>query len=323
MDRGSTIGVSSMNTTNSHRFFVDAGDLRIFFDRLSSALTKSSLLAKERTIPVDKAETVTTNGLKAVVDAVQHRQASTSIQSVKRDPHFASTLRLLTTQLRDNYRACIEKELGSKKVEFTFSLLSEPVPNFLDVLGKLDAENSHSDLIRWLLDPRKATTVAPAALHALVTRLPKQTEWQGLITSAIQHHALSVRREHAFTLEETGEENEGRLDLLISGPGFRLVIENKVGSDEHDNQTELYWQWLERQPGLKGGLFLSPAGFLAQNKHFKELSYVDLLNCLLEGPTQAPMATTEKAVLSCYVKALAAGILRQEFSIIGHPRGES
>ena len=311
-----------MDALNSRKFHIDASELRALFDRLSSVLAKPCLLEKEASTQ-GEAHALTANGLRAVVEAVQGRQTSVSNQSVAGDPRFTSTIRLLATRLRDTYRARVAAELGQRKIEMLASLLSHPVPDILDVLGKSDEENSHSDLIRWLLDPRKANSIAPAALHALVLRLPRPTVWQGLITSAIQQHALSVRREHAFSLDESREESQGRLDLLISGPGFRLVIENKVSSEEHDNQTELYWRWLERQPGLTGGMILSPVGFLARNKNFRALSYVELLNCLLEGPVRARIEEMEEAVLASYIKTLAAGILRHEFSIIGQPRGET
>jgi len=305
-----------MNAPNTRQFHIDAGELRSLFHRLSRALAKPFSLEQGASSQVNHADAVPAKGLLAVVDAVQRRQTLGSNLSVETDPRLASTMKVLAKRLRDTYRAHVAAELGLRKIELLTSLLSHPVPDILDVLGKSDEENAHSDLIRWLLDPKRATSIAPAALHEIVSRLPQPTKWQGLIASAIQQNTLSVLRERAFSLEESREENQGRLDLLISGRGFTLVIENKVGSEEHDGQTDLYWQWLKTQPGLQGGILLSPVGFSAQNRNFETLSYVELLNCLLEGPTRAPIEAMEEAVLASYVKALAAGILRQELYLL-------
>jgi hypothetical protein len=202
------------------------------------------------------------------------------------------------------------------------SLLSHSVPDLLHILGKTEEENTHSDIIRWFLDPREAKVIAPAALHGLVERLRYPAKWHGVISAAIRQHALSVRREHAVQMEEVDGEDQGRIDLLISGPGFRMIIENKVGSDEHDNQTDRYWRWLERQRGLTAGIFLSPVGFPARNANFKALSYTELLICLLEGPLQTHIEGIEEAALASYVKTLAAGILRQELSVIRQTGGK-
>ena len=313
----------SLSTVKDQRCDLEAGQLRALLDHLSSALANPRLVGKARAAQSLEEHTPTLDSLRIVVDAVHRRGPLASNQPVARDPHLGSTINWLTTQLRDKYLARVKAELGSGKALVLRSLLSHTVPDLLDILGKRDEENAHSDVIRWLLDPREAKVIAPAALHVLVERLPRPTEWQRLISDAVRQHALSVRREHAINTEEPDEEGQGRLDLLISGPGFRLVIENKVGSEEHDNQTDLYWQWLKGQPGLQGAMFLTPMGFRAQNGNFKPLSYMNLLNCLLEGPAQVRVEGVEEAVLASYVKTLAASILRQELYAIGQSGGQA
>lgn len=302
---------------------LEVGQVRTLLDRLSSALANLRLAGKVRAEQSLENHTPTLDSLRIVVDAVHRRDPFVLNQPVAQDPHLGARIGQLTTELRDKYLARVKAELGSGKALALRSLLFHPVPNLLDILGKTEEENAHSDVIRWLLDPREAKVIAPAALHVLVKRLRPPTEWQGLISAAVRHHALSVRREHRIRTDDPDEEGQGRIDLLISGPGFRLVIENKVGSEEHDNQTDLYWQWLKGQPGLKGAMFLTPMGFPAQNRDFKPLSYMDLLNCLLEGPVQARVQGVEEAVLASYVKTLAASVLKQELYAIGHWGGQA
>lgn len=305
---------------------LEAGQLRALLDHLSSALANPHSARKAWSARSVQGQTRILDGLRAVVDAVHRRDPLVSDPPAARDPRLAPTISRLTTQLRDTYLAWLGARLDSRKMAVLHSLLSHPVPDLLDILGKTDEENAHSDVIRWLLDPREARVIAPATLHALVELLfqPKEwQEWHTLISDAVRRHTLSVRREYVIPTEDANEEGQGRIDLLISGRDFRLVIENKVGSDEHDNQTVLYWEWLEKEPvKLKGGMFLTRVGFPAQDRHFKPLSYIDLVSCLLEGPAQTQVEGVEEAVLASYVKTLAAGVLQQELHVIAQSGGQ-
>jgi hypothetical protein len=196
-------------------------------------------------------------------------------------------------------------------------LLSHGVPDLLNVLGKSREENINSDMICWLFDPRHAKITAPAALRAIVRTLDNPAEWQLIISVSIKQRTLCIRREYPIAAAALGRETLGRLDLLISGPSFKLVIENKIDSDEHENQTDAYWDWLKKEPEpLKGGMFLTPGGFPAVNRNFKPLSYIDLLSCLLEGPAETGVDGIEEAVLASYVKTLAGGILQRELHLL-------
>ncbi len=186
------------------------------------------------------------------------------------------------------------------------------VVEILTVMNKLDNENAHSDVIRWLLDPLAARNVAPPTLLKLAERLHDPDEWKRRITQAIDRGALSVRSE--VVIGRDGEDGAAldRVDLVVSGPGFVLAIENKVRSHEHDAQTETYAKWMEgfRPERIVGGLFLTPGGESPESPLFRPLSYVDLLDCLLEGPSTGKLEPREALVLSGYVKSLAASVLR-------------
>src|SRR4029453_15493377 len=95
-----------------------------------------------------------------------------------------------------------------------------------------------------------------------------------------------------------------RPDLVISGPGFLLCLENKVSAREHSGQTASYWRWLWKVTGLRGGLFLSPAGLAPASEGFRAVSYMDLLACLLEGAADHGVDSAEEAVPASFVKHL-------------------
>jgi hypothetical protein len=181
----------------------------------------------------------------------------------------------------------------------------------LEVLGRENDENAHSDVIRWLLDPRCAPTIAPAALLAIVERCTPPTEWQQSVAGAIALDCISVRREYVV-----GEEWHGcgldRVDLVISGPDFVLAIENKLWSFEHDDQTGRYWRWLCSVSGRKAGLLLSPRGMPPGCPDFTGMSYLQLVACLLEGPVRRGMLPEEDVVLRAYLKTLQKTVLCAE-----------
>ena len=212
----------------------------------------------------------------------------------------------------------VQRTLAPDKIAVLRTLLAHPVPDFLDMFEKGMHENTNSSVLAWLLDPRTAPTIGPAALTELVARLENGSLWQSRIRAAAGRDAISVQRECPVTEEGTEELHPGRIDLVVWGPDFVLAIENKVQAKEHDNQTSEYWAWLANQPlhRAHAGLFLSPTGLPAFSEHFKPVSYLELLACLLAGPVQTKPEPAEELVLASYVKTLANGLLRSEVRAI-------
>lgn len=241
------------------------------------------------------------------------------VGKVRLELERAERLRSIALDLRRAFARDLPERLGAQKVETLRKYLDLPAPPILKILGKSTDENSNSDVIGWLLDPRNAPTVAPAALTRMARLLDDSPGWIAAIENAIQHDCLSVRRE--VVLEDEGGEvgDISRIDLLVTGPTFLLAIENKILSPEHDGQTAGYWNWLTRRPHLKtGALFLSRSGISAQCSQFKSMSYLDLLDCLLEGPSQKGMRAMEGVVLAGYLRTVADSILRYELWSMEH-----
>ena len=206
--------------------------------------------------------------------------------------------------------------LGNAKLRIVSDLLRQPGPDLLGLLGRCDDENAHSDVLRWLLDPRRAKTIAPAALERLCDKLDPPETWRQCFASAVSRGCLSVRREYAIGSEWSGFDLD-RIDIVISTADVVLAIENKVWSPEHDGQTDSYWQWLCTLPLQYAGIFLTPEGMPAQCGHFKAMSYLELLDLLLEGPTRGePLSAEESVVLAAYTKTLASRILRSELRTV-------
>lgn len=73
--------------------------------------------------------------------------------------------------------------------------------------------------------------------------------------------------------------DDKRIDILIKFDKLWIVIENKIYSGEHDNQTQRYYNYInERCEGREVVyVYLKPTFEEPSCKHFKSLSYVNLL----------------------------------------------
>jgi hypothetical protein len=202
--------------------------------------------------------------------------------------------------------------LGNDRIQALVRLLDIRVPDFLGLLEVAKSENRHSAILRWLLDPHSAPNIAPAALLSLSAILDPAEAWASSMSDSLRTDSVSVVREYTIAREWTDEDRLDRIDIVISGPGFILAVENKVQAREHGEQTRRYWEWLEPLRMLRAGIFLSPSGAAAASPAFRSMSYLELLGCLLDGVLSQSPTVEEEIVMASYAKTLSSGILRTE-----------
>lgn len=163
-----------------------------------------------------------------------------------------------------------------------------------------------------MLDPETAPNIAPRALIALVQRFAEAAAWDEAIRASAASRDISVRREFVIGRASHDGDARDRVDVVVWGRDFVIAIESKIWSLEHGEQTEVYWRWMEQLPYRRGGLFLSPTGHRPACPSFVPISFLELLSCLLEGPSAGPISSTEESVLASYVKTLAGFVIRPE-----------
>ena len=235
------------------------------------------------------------------------------------DPALASRLATALYQLRLELLRDLTKSLGGDAgVSAVGVILHEPVPDFLTMLGLAQNENAHSSVIRWLLDPETAPTVAPRLIGRLVEGLPDASVWLERVAAGAGKGGISVRREVLVGRETAETDATDRLDILVSGSNFALAIENKIWSVEHDDQTRTYWQWLQHLPKgiLRAGIFLSPNGHPASAAGFRPLSYTEFLGMLQQVHQCGLGSAQERTVLAGYIKALATAVLKLQINAL-------
>lgn len=294
---------------------LDLPGLDAFFRDLARALsTRQVVVAPSVVHHADLLES-----LESILNALAgYRIPAPADFPVARLRNAETSLAPLLTRLHDTWVSHVRVGLAPQKVKILATLLASTTPDFLGLLDLSGDENRHSAVLRWLLDPKCAPTIALPALVSLAKRLPDASRWERELLSAAAGGALSVRREYTIAREWTNEDRLARIDIVVTSPTFVLAIENKVEAREHGEQTRVYWDWLAPLHCLRAGLLLSPEGFPAACEEFAALTYLELLACLLEGPSATPSLPEERAVLESYVKTLASGILSSEIRAICH-----
>jgi hypothetical protein len=222
------------------------GDL---LERLTSALERPpsfsgsldpSLLAFNRTSVRDSIAMVADAAGSAHVEL---RQALAEFKTHTIDRAHHERLTSLVNELTTLWSVRATMTLGFKRSTVLQRQLGDPAPDLLGILQREDDENSHSAVLRWLLDPRKAPALAPVALRCLVSRFPEPDAWRSALHDGIALGCVNVRREVVIGHDLDDNGNRDRIDLVVSGPDFVIGIENKVWSLEHDEQTHSYTRW--------------------------------------------------------------------------------
>lgn len=297
---------------------MEAESLRGVLDQLHAALPKATADTTPDEEPLEYR--LVGERLRSFLDRLEQIDLSAVKiwTDVAREGPHGSHLRDVFEGIHRGLKTYVTRVLGHDKIELLLRLLSSSVPDMLNILGRSADENAHSDLIAWLLDPRRAPTIARHALRRLATYLPDHPEesWPAHLAEAVATESISIRREVVIARDFQDAGDLSRVDIVVSGPRFMLAIENKIWSREHSDQTCTYWEWLQSMPGLRGGILLSPSGMAASCGDFVSISYLDLVSCLLEGPTIEPLTSGEEIILSSYLKTLAREITQVEMRTV-------
>ena len=146
--------------------------------------------------------------------------------------------------------------------------------NILQTLGVAKKELCHSDVLAWLLDHR---------LHAYGSHAQQECGFRLFL----QEFGLPPKylcRSYRVRREVVG--SHSRLDIVIEADGrFVIGIENKVDSEEGENQTLAEWDDLKKRGRALNvpdtaihALFLTPSGHPPQSRHFKAVSWQSIAN---------------------------------------------
>jgi hypothetical protein len=142
--------------------------------------------------------------------------------------------------------------------------------NLFGVLGRQRLEETHSNIVAWLLDPDEAHGLGDRFLREFLSAI-------GIREPLPPTGLVAVVRE-----EQQGGD---RPDIVVRGEGWLLVVENKIGASEGD-QTARYAARYKRQARRSYFALLTPDGRPSTySPDFRSISYRQLrliLNGLCE-----------------------------------------
>jgi hypothetical protein len=153
--------------------------------------------------------------------------------------------------------------------------------NLFDVLGRPWLEDAHSYVIAWLMRPTEPHGLKDAFLKAFFEKA-----FAAAAPAGTPECRVAVKKRI----------DGGEVDIEVKGPGWWLIVENKILSEEGPDQTRKYAAYYKRFARVRRGffpVFLSPAGKRPQSCDFAPMSYRDLrqvLESVCESVRPAPDA---------------------------------
>ncbi len=241
----------------------------------------------------------------------------------------------------------------TNKLDFTVSSIRESIINykndsssqkleilyysksFSEILGVSRRELSHSNFIAWLLDNGESHQLGEFSvkkffdivlLYSNDNQKNKHKQLYNAFATEDYHiESLSVQPEYIIN-------GVGRIDiyidLIISFTEQRkniiVIIENKVTSKEHSDQTNKYYNFFSKKenkntifiyiylttiPTLKLINLSEPE---CNCKHFIQINYQSLVDYLIEPSLNQNISTRSKSIITEYLKSLSQPAINLE-----------
>lgn len=214
--------------------------------------------------------------------------------------------------------------------------------SILDIYGIARSETHHSKFLAWLFNPNESHNTGELALRKLlniaVRRGIEQNNqskdfpgFKNTVLTSATHSLTSASNVQVLTeyyIEAQGNKGaKGRIDILIQnvelGTGsINIVIENKIYSNEHDEQTTTYFEGInqkhpnQKHPNQKNiFLYLTPKsnwempkedGPLCTCKDFIEINYQDILTEVLTSILEEPISSATRIAIEDYIHCITS-----------------
>ena len=209
--------------------------------------------------------------------------------------------------------------------------------SILDIYGIARSETHHSKFLAWLFNPNESHNTGELALRKLLNVAVRR----GIEQNNQSKDFLSVKKTvlTSASLSSTSTSNvqvltesyveaqgkkgaKGRIDILIQNvelgtESINIVIENKIYSNEHDEQTTTYFEGINKKfPDQKNiFLYLTPKsnwempkedGPSCTCKDFIEINYQDILTEVLTSILEEPISSATKIAIEDYIHCITS-----------------
>ena len=214
--------------------------------------------------------------------------------------------------------------------------------SILDIYGIARSETHHSKFLAWLFNPNESHNTGELALRKLLNiavrrgleqnNQSKDFLWvkKRVLTSA-SLSSTSTSNVQVLTesyVEAQGKKGaKGRIDILIQNvelgtESINIVIENKIYSNEHDEQTTTYFEGInQKNPNQKNPnqknifLYLTPKSNCEMPKEdgpsctcrdFIEINYQDILTEVLTSILEEPISSATRIAIEDYIHCITS-----------------
>lgn len=168
-----------------------------------------------------------------------------------------------------------------------------------DILGIAHLENIHSRFLAWILNPTEFHQMGDEPLRKLIRLLYYSSKKESLdeqkfpsalalpvLTNSYSITRAEVRCEKSITEKK-------RIDIYINANIFigskeknlQIIVENKIDSAEHDNQTRAYYEWAKKKKTGKDiilAMYLTPfEKNSCSDEHYIHNTYQQLTDFIL------------------------------------------
>ena len=209
--------------------------------------------------------------------------------------------------------------------------------SILDIYGIARSETHHSKFLAWLFNPNESHNTGELALRKLLNIAVRR----GIEQNNQSKDFLSVKKTvlTSASLSSTSTSNvqvltesyveaqgkkgaKGRIDILVSNLALgdeliNIIIENKIYSNEHDEQTTTYFEGINKKfPDKKNiFLYLTPKsnwempkvdGPSCTCKDFIEINYQDILTEVLTSILEEPISSATRVAIEDYIHCITS-----------------
>lgn len=178
--------------------------------------------------------------------------------------------------------------------------------NLFDVLKISRNEIRHSNFLAWLLNPNENHGLGDKYLKGLLSRILKNSNKKNDVLNILlsDFYSFNVYREWK------------NIDILILSDKEKLavIIENKVTSNEHDNQLNRYKKTLEIEyPDYKKiFLYLTPDGLEPSDSDWDILTYTDVVEILENIKNKNNLLPDVTLIMNNYIDVIRRDIVQDQ-----------
>jgi len=226
------------------------------------------------------------------------------------------------------------EELRNEIIQFNNDINVQKLENlyhsksFSEILGVSRKELVHSNFIAWVLNENESHSLGKFPIQKFLELLVIYSQKKQLKQHKELFDTIIVSDYKLSDIEiktEKSIKNVGRIDIFIESnisylgkeKKLKIVIENKVGTKEHSDQTAKYFKHFDstkQQNDIILYVFLTPISGLAlvelsepecSSKEFIQINYQSMVDFLFEPIIKKNIPDRTKTIINEYLQSLS------------------